>query len=360
MKKRTKLLKLEKSNKLSLTILFTLIVFAVLLVSVALTAVLAYVFSKVGVFESSIETPGLIELLLFMSIVSLVVGWALLFVTMKYPLKPVNHIITQMNRLAAGDYKARLEFGKTLGEHAVFKQVSESFNTMAEELENTEMLRADFVNNFSHEFKTPIVSIAGFAKLLKRDNLTEAQKAEYIAIIEEESLRLAAMANNVLNLTKVENQLILTDISEYNLSEQIRSCVLLLENKWMNKEVELKLQFQEYNIQANEELMKEVWINLLDNAVKYTPNDGIIEVSIEEEQEEITVRVTNTGSEISKEHQDKIFNKFYQSDESHASEGNGVGLAIVKRIVDLHGGDVWAESANQITTFFVELPKIQE
>lgn len=151
---------------------------------------------------------------------------------------------------------------------------------MAEELENTQMLRSDFINNFSHEFKTPIVSIAGFAKLLRRGNLTDAQKEEYLAIIEEESLRLAAMATNVMNLTKVENQTILTDLTTFNLSEQIRACVLLLEEKWSRKELDLDLEFPEYTIRANEELLKQVWINLLDNAIKYSPNYGEIGVRI--------------------------------------------------------------------------------
>ena len=228
---------------------------------------------------------------------------------------------------------------------------------LAEELQNTEMLRSDFINNFSHEFKTPIISIAGFAKLLKRGNLSEKQKLEYIDIIEEESLRLSYMATNVLNLTKVENQSILTDIMEFNLSEQIRSSVLLLENRWTKKHLEFSLEFEECNIFANEELLKQVWINLLDNAIKFSQEYGLIEVKIKEEQETYKVSVANAGYEIPQESMDKIFNKFYQADESHASEGNGVGLAIVKKIVELHKGSVVVESKNGITVFEITLNK---
>ena len=182
---------------------------------------------------------------------------------------------------------------------------------------------------------------------------------QYLNAIEEESMRLSYMATNVLNLTKVENQTILSEVSTYNLSEQIRSCVLLLENKWAKKDIELQLEFEEYKIEANEELMKQVWINLLDNAVKFVPNGGMVAVDIWDPGERLVISVSNTGSEIPLEKQEKIFNKFYQADESHSTEGNGIGLAIVKRIVSLHHGKISLQSENMRTTFTIKLPKTQ-
>ena len=208
--------------------------------------------------------------------------------------------------MAAGNYKTRLSAGTVVRYYPGIAEVTDSFNTLAQELENTEMLRSDFINNFSHEFKTPIVSIAGFAKLLKRANLTNEQKQEYISIIEEELLRLAAMATNVLNLTKVENQTILTDVSTYNLSEQLRSCILLLENKWTKKDLDFQLCFGEHNIEANEELLKQVWINLLDNAIKFSPDKHCIEICINEQENAVSVSILNSGSEISPEEQQKM------------------------------------------------------
>jgi signal transduction histidine kinase len=228
---------------------------------------------------------------------------------------------------------------------------------MAEDLEHTEMLRGDFVNNFSHEFKTPIVSISGFAKLLKKGNLSETQKEEYLDIIEEESLRLSEMATNVLNMTKIQNQTILTDVTEYNLSEQIRSCVLLLEKRWTEKNLELSLEFDEYLICACEEMLKQVWINLIDNAIKYSPEYGLVIIKIKEEEQCYHVSVANSGIEIPKEKQQKIFEKFYQVDESHSSVGNGIGLSVVKYAVELHKGQVYVECKNGITTFHVKLHK---
>ncbi|MBQ8250129.1 MAG: HAMP domain-containing histidine kinase [Clostridia bacterium] len=350
----------ERKSRFSLTLLFSIIIFVILLVSVALAALTAYIFSRIGLIRIGFsDIPELRPLLLYMTIVSLIIGFGIAVLTLKYPLKPVNRMITQMNRLAVGDFKARLYFGKIMASHPAFREMSESFNKMAMELEGTEMLRSDFINNFSHEFKTPIVSIAGFAKLLKRGNLTEEQKREYIDIIEEESLRLSYMATNVLNLTKVENQTILTEISSFNLSEQIRSCVLLLENKWSGKHLDFVLEFPEYTIYANEELLRQVWINLIDNAVKFTPDYGTVEIKIDESEKLLSVSVINTGSEISPENQKRIFNKFYQADESHASEGNGVGLAIVKKIAFLHGGTVSVKSEHNVTSFKVELPKVK-
>jgi len=310
-----------------------------------------------GVLKHGNDVPRIDHLIINIMLASVLLGFVLTAITSRIPLKPVNSFINAMNRLASGDYKTRLHFGKPFDKHPTAVELTESFNHMAEELEKTEMLRSDFINNFSHEFKTPIVSIAGFAKLLKYGNLTEEQKAEYINIIEEESLRLAAMATNVLNLTKIENQTILTGVSEFNLSEQIRNCVLLLENKWSKKNIELNLAFGEYTICANEEMLKEVWINLLDNAFKYCDEGGTVEINITEIEDMLLISISDTGEEIPEEAKEYIFRKFYQVDESHSSEGNGIGLAIVKKIVELHGGDVNVSSGNRKTVFTVSLPK---
>lgn len=228
---------------------------------------------------------------------------------------------------------------------------------MAQELEKTEMLRADFVNNFSHEFKTPINSILGFARLLNREDVPEAQRREYLGIIEEESTRLSLMATRVLELTKVENQSILTDVITFNLSEQIRDCVLLLERKWEAKALSMVLEFEDISIAANRELLKQVWINLLDNAIKFSPEGATVELDIRQEPGELRISVKNSGSQISQEDQKRIFQKFYQADTSHASEGTGIGLAIVRRIVELHGGETEVSSTLGGVVFTVCLPQ---
>jgi len=347
----------ERKQRLALTILFSGIVFCFFIVTMLVVGSVIIFLIRRGFIEPGSDIPKIYQLIINIMITSVLIGSFFAAIISRIPLKPVNTLINAMNRLASGDFKTRLYFGRIFRKHPTAVEITESFNYMAEQLEKTEMLRFDFINNFSHEFKTPIVSIAGFAKLLKRGDLTEEQKAEYIDIIEEESLRLAALATNILNLTKIENQTILTDVSEYNLSEQIRSCVLLLENKWAKKDILPELNFDEYYICANEEMMKEVWINLIDNDIKYSDKGGMVKINITETEERILVSVSNTGAEIPDESKELIFRKFYQADESHSSEGNGIGLAIVKKIVRLHDGDITVFSRNNKTVFTVSLPK---
>ena len=350
--------KIERKQRFSLTFLFSIVVFVVILCAIAISAVTVYILAMAGVLVTDGQGIDLGATILLMIGISIVIGWAIsVILGGSIPLKPINDIINSVNRLASGDFKTRLKLGKVLSNHPSFNELSESFNKLAEELENTEMLRSDFINNFSHEFKTPIVSIAGLAKLLTKGDVSEEEKQYYLKAIEEESLRLANMATNVLNLTKIENQTILSDVSAFNLSEQIRSCVLLLENKWSAKNIDLRLDFDEYDIEANEELLKQIWINLADNAIKFAPYEGIVSIDISRNEDGLAVSVCNTGSHIPEEECSRIFNKFYQSDRSHSSEGNGVGLAIVKRIVDLHGGSVSVSSNDEKTAFCVELPQ---
>lgn len=339
-----------------------LLVFAVLSViqfATVMVALLAlFLLMRTGAITADwVDKMSTGRVILLLAAVNTIIGFVVVITATAIPLKPVTNLINQMNRLASGDFNARLKFGRLLTSHPTFVELTDSFNKMAEELGNTELLRNDFVNNFSHEFKTPIVSIAGFARILKRGRLSPEQQAEYLDIIEAESMRLSYMATNVLNMTRIENQAILTNVSLFNLSEQIRSCILLLEHKWSPKGLEWKLDFEEYDIRANEELLKQVWINLIDNAIKFSPEHETIEVSVVEKGEWISVAVANRGADIPEEARDKIFQKFYQADESHSSEGSGVGLAIVKRVSTLHEGEVAVQSGGGVTVFTVALPR---
>ncbi len=344
----------SKRKRLTVTLVVTAAAFLILVFTMLLVGAAAYAAIRAGILHIAPSGhAGLFFVLAFFAVASILVGTIVSFLVGRFSISALDKLIQAMNRLAAGDYKARL----TLGDGRLGQEISKSFNTMARELDSTEMLRSDFVNNFSHEFKTPIVSIYGFARLLRRGGLSEEQSREYLSIIEQESGRLSAMATNVLNLTKIENQSILSGVSTYNLSEQLRRAILLLEKKWTAKNLALSCAFREHSITASEDLLGQIWLNLLDNAVKFTPQDGEITVSIFEEDEDITVSVKNTGSEIPPQDLDRVFAKFYQCDTSHSSEGTGTGLAIVKKIADLHHGQVWAESGSRETAFFVRLPK---
>ncbi len=347
----------KRANRVSLTLLFSVVVFCVLLIAILLALGLVALLIQFHVFKGVSEEIRMSNVMLVTAFISLMMGAALVMILSKIPTEPINKFINGLNSLAAGNFKTRLSYKGPIANHPTVLEITESFNKLAKELENTEMLRSDFINNFSHEFKTPIVSIAGFAKLLQKGNLTEEQKTQYLNAIEEESMRLSYMATNILNMTRIENQEILTDVTKFNLSEQIRFAVLLMEEQWTKKNIELQLDFDEYEIEANEEFLKQVWINLVGNAVKFAPRCATVAVDICETAQSFIVAVSNTGQDIPPEKQKKLFNKFYQADESHAQEGNGIGLAIVKKIVDLHGGWVSVKSEGGMTVFTVELPK---
>lgn len=348
---------MKESKHWSLTLLFASLTLGVLMASVAAGALVLYLVSFTSFFPIDVESgTDILISMLIVGVVCLLVGALLAMVIVRIPLKPINRLINQMNRLAAGDFSARLEFNKPLGSIPAFREVVDSFNKMASELGNTEVLRSDFLNNYSHEIKTPLVSITGFAKLLQKGVLTESQQQEYIDAIVEESVRLSRLAQNVLNLTKVENRTILTNITRFNLSEQIRSAVLLLENSWTKKHLELEIDFPEVEISGNEELLKEVWINLLHNAVKFSPDYGPLRVEIQQEEAAVTVTVRNSG-DIPEEALSRVWNKFYQGDKSHSGDGSGVGLAIVRRIVELHKGTASVTSHGGIVSFSVTLPR---
>ena len=348
--------KKDEHNIRRLTFIFSLIVLSVLIGVLGLSGLTMYILVEAGVIagEEGITTSHIV---LFMAICSISMGTAISIITSKLFLSPLNMINSKLNSLANGNFGTRVDFDQIVNRVPSFIQFSAAFNKLSEELQNTELLRSDFINNFSHEFKTPIVSISGFAKLLKKGNLTEEQKEQYLTAIEEESMRLSYMATNVLNLTKVENQAILTDISTYNVSEQIRSCFLLLEPKWAKKELDFHFELEEYTVDANEELLKQVWINLIDNAIKFSLDKGVITLKARENGPFLSISITNYGVELSKEAQDKIFNKFYQADLSHSTEGNGIGLAIAKKIIDLHKGKISVVSKDMSVTFTVTIPK---
>ena len=267
---------------------------------------------------------------------------------------PIHKVNKAMKQVSRGDFSIHLDENEGVGE---IRELISSYNHMARELSGIEMFRTDFINNFSHEFKTPIVSIRGFAKQLQRDDLTDEQRREYARIIVDESERLANMSANVLLLTKLENQQIITDKAEYPLDEQLRNCILLLEKQWSEKNLDLQLELDEISYNGNEEMMSHIWVNLISNAIKFSPVGGLLEVGCMRVQDFIIVHVRDQGEGMDAETQQRIFEKFYQGDSAHSTDGNGLGLALAKRIVELCGGKIAVDSApGQGATFSVYLP----
>lgn len=343
----------KRSAKRNFRLVFIFSVAGILLAAILIVLLLAYIFNITGLITLEIiEELGWFIVLIF-ACSSVLIGLFLAFCFGKIIMQPINKIVDGMTKLSEGDYNVRIDLGK----HSAMKEMSERFNKLAIELEKNEMLSSDFINNFSHEFKTPIASISGLVSLMKNSKLPENKRLEYLSIIEDETRRLSQMTTNVLNLSKLENQEILKDKVKFNLSEQIRTCVLLLEKKWLEKELELNLDFDEIDIVGNEDLLKQVWFNLIDNAIKFAYPKTELKIEINQENNLISVGVSNHGPTISEENSEKIFNKFYQVDKTHSKEGNGIGLSLAEHIVDLHEGMIYVESANELTKFIVELPK---
>lgn len=289
---------------------------------------------------------------------SVVIGGMLAFIVGNMVLKPISELIKATKRVMDGDYSVRLEMGWV--ERRTFRELSElikDFNEMVEELQNTELFRNDFINNFSHEFKTPLASIRGFARQLYEGDIAPEQQREFSRIILEETEYLSVLSHNTLLMTNLENKDIVTEKVEFRLDEQLRGCMLRLEPQWSGKDIELDMeQLDEVRIYWNEQLLAHVWNNLFDNAVKFTPRGGSIRVVCKREPGAVVVTVRDSGCGIPADALPHIFEKFYQADSSHATKGNGLGLPLVKRIVELCGGSVEVSSEiGEWTEFIVQL-----
>ena len=268
--------------------------------------------------------------------------------------KPIQNMVEATKSISRGDYSVRVEESGS-GDIA---ELLRSFNRMTAELGSTEMVRNDFINIFSHEFKTPIVSIRGFARRLRRGGLTKEQQAEYLDFIVEESERLSKLASNVLLISRYENQKLVAEQTDYDhLDEQIRTSVLRLESQWAPRGLIFELDLPRLPYRNNSEMMEHVWMNLISNAIKFSRDGGAIFISGVQENGRIFVTVRDEGSGIRPEDLGHIFDKFYQGDSSRVSVGNGLGLALVHRIVELSGGSITAESTlGKGSIFRLELP----
>ena len=246
-------------------------------------------------------------------------------------IKPLINMSEAARKITEGDYSVRLEPRENKD---AIGQLVDDFNEMCRKLSETEMLRNDFISSISHEFKTPIQSIYGFANLLQEETEDPTHK-EYLKRIREEAERLSTLSANILQLNKLDH-IIDLGIDNYSLDEQIRQSILMLEDKWSAKKITFNIEMDKVKIMAKEDMMKQVFINLLDNAIKFAPLKGRIDVILNKEKDRIKVIIHDNGKGISKEEEERIFEKFYKGDPSRNTSGNGLGLPLIKKILDLH------------------------
>ena len=273
--------------------------------------------------------------------------------------KPVKQIMDALNKVMQGDFTVRIAPVKEFAGETGFNEIIRSINAMTAELQGTETLRTDFIANVSHELKTPLAVIGNYATMLQQPGISEAERMEYAKSISMAARRLAALITNILKLNKLENQQIFPQPQEFDLGEQLCQCMLAFENAWEKKNLEIETDIpDDVRIKSDPELLSLVWNNLISNAVKFTPEGGCISVAVKTEEQAVTVSVSDTGCGIDPETGKHIFEKFYQGDTSHATQGNGLGLALVKRVMDILSGEITVRSTpGQGSAFVVKIKR---
>ncbi|MBU5436811.1 HAMP domain-containing histidine kinase [Tissierella sp. MSJ-40] len=336
-----------------LNIIFVIVVFLIMVSSWLISGLMLLSLYKFNLLESRRMAPAVMFFII--CFISIIFGTIMSYVTGKHVLKPLNELIAATKEVAKGNYNiqvSNLNMDNELGD------LIQNFNDMSLELSGVEMMHRDFINNFSHEFKTPIVSIRGFAKQLQNSSLTNDEIKEYTDIIIKESERLTNMSSNILLLTKLENQNIISNKVKFSLDEQLRHCILLLEKEWEAKNIELHLTLNPIDYYGDEEMLMHVWLNLIGNAIKYSYENGKIEVTCYETGNDVKVKIKDNGIGMTDEMIEHAFDKFYQGDLAHKTDGHGLGLSIVKRIIDLCGGKITVKSKEYNgSTFIVRLSR---
>ncbi len=351
-KEQEEQLRNELSSRFSIQLYFTLIVMGEIVATVAIASLAAWLLkTELAKLES---VPALAWIVLF----SAAIGVTFAFFVNRIILSPIKKLSKAMNAVAAGDFSVELPGQSRVHE---IRDSYQSFNLMARELAATETLQTDFVSNVSHEFKTPINAIEGYTTLLQDKQISEQEREEYVDKILLNTRRLSELVGNILLLSKVDSQAIGAPAVTFRLDEQVRQAILMLESKWTRKDIDFDIDLDVVEYTGSEVFLRHVWSNLIDNAVKFSPVGGLVGIRLEKRAGSLVFSIVDGGPGIPEEDQKHIFNRFYQSDSSHKSEGNGLGLALVKRIVDLEGGTVTVESGPEGgCRFTVILPSAEQ
>lgn len=329
---------------------FSIGVFLIVTITMAITGLIAGLLFQTGLLSR--PHPTLI-LLIFCG-VTILISTLLSGVVGRKALAPVIRVTEATKEITRGNYDVRLNEDIPAAE---IQQMAVNFNRMAEQLGNTETFRSDFITNVSHEFKTPLSAIEGYATLLQNDALTEEERRDYTGRILAGTRRLSTLTGSILRMSSLENQNILKVSKPFSLDEQIRQVILLSEPEWSGKNIDLDIDLERVDYTGNQNLLAQVWQNIFDNAVKFVGQDGSIRVTLRGRGGEVAVSVADDGAGMPRAVVERVFEKFYQGDKSHGGSGNGLGLALAKRIVELHGGTIEVSSREgRGSTFTVRLP----
>ncbi len=334
----------------NINIFFTILVFVEFIVTIAFASFVQWVLESV--LQITIPTT------LFLLLVGAFMGSAIAFLVNRVFFEPIEKLKDGMNDVSDGDFSVKIDTNSPINE---VKELYDSFDLMVKELSATEILQSDFMSNVSHEIKTPVNAIEGYAMLLESEEITPEEQQEYVEKILFNTKRLSELVGNVLLLSKIDNQAIPKNEKKFRLDEQIRQSIMQLETKWTDKDIELDVELDKVEFIGNATLLIHIWDNLINNAIKFNNQGGVVKLRLTSDVDNVVFSVEDNGPGISDEAMKHIFDKFYQADSSHRQEGNGLGLALVKRIVDLYDGDIGVENLPAVgCRFTVVLPAMQE
>lgn len=337
-----------RNRQVALRLYYTVIVFYILFVTMVLVGGFCLLLVSAGVVVNLNYLP-----IIIVCVISILVGTLLSAYISRRIFEPMLRLSEASQQVARGDFSVRVDTDTQINE---IRETCENFNAMVENLSRIETLSNDFVANVSHEFKTPITAIEGYAMLLQDPSLSEEERDDCVERILKNTGRLSDLVGHILTLSKIENRSGALERRAFRLDEQIRRAIVELEPKWSAKNCGLAVELPVILYDGNEGLLAQVWTNLLDNAIKFSPAGGVISVSAREEEGRVLVSVGDQGPGVAEENLAHIFDKFYQADTSHKAEGNGLGLALVREIAQVHGGSVSVENKGG-AVFTVELAK---
>lgn len=318
---------------LGVRIVITSIVLLIIMCVTLFAVFIYHICDKFNLLSNGSLSPFVIFIL--MVLISIFIGTIIASIVISVVTKPIEEAILAIEKLSLGDYNIKLKVNKL---SVNIKELQKAINKTAKEMNSVELMRNDFINTISHEFKTPVQSITGYAKRLKNKELTEVQRDEYIDVI-------------------IENTQIIVDKDNFYIDEQIRRCFQHFQNEWIAKNIEIEGNMNHVLFYGNEELMQHIWTNLISNAINHTNENGKIFCNVIENDANVCVQIGDNGCGMDEETKLHLFDKFYQSEKSKKFGGNGLGMSIVKRLVDLCDGTITFESElGKGTVFYITLP----
>ena len=312
-------------------------------------------------YKEAITYEKLVLVCILILVLALIIAWFSLWVGAGHLTKPLIDVSNTVKQVAEGNFKVNIKRRDTTKcEYEYINEVDElakNVNKMVAELDGMDYMRKDFMSNVSHEIKTPIAAITGFTEILLDGSIDESERQEYLEVINKESMRISRLCENMLHMSRLDSQVIVANLQKIRLDEQLRKCIILLSEKWSNKEIDFSIDLEEVSILSDYDMLQQVWINLIDNAIKYSRENCKIDISVKRlNDKSVKVSISDNGIGIEEGKLHRIFDKFYQCEESHKKSGSGLGLSISKRIVELLNGTIECKSKKESgTTFEVTL-----